>query len=252
MLGCCWPESIAASCLPAGSRAVARCLRAVLADLQSMSCTVFDASDATARCASLRPRPASARRHKGACSSSQVARAASAGKVRAEDWAFAAARNGYPLSAMGVGRPPPTGMECLCRPLVPSGVASDGRPTRRPGTIPRPHEAREARAPERRTPRHAAPAATAVGVAAKVTTAVGVSRRTGAPAVASTADAPPASPVVVPLTPHERALALVEPHAQQQARVRVRVGVRVRVRVRVEVRVRFGVRVRVRVRVRAN
>ena len=207
-----------------------------------MSCTVFDASEATARRACLRPRPASARRHKGACSSSQVARAASAGKVRAEDWAFAAARNGYPLSAMGVGRPPPTGMECLCRPLVPSGVASDGRPTRRPGTIPRPHTAREVRPPERRTPRHAAPAATAMGV----------SRRTGAAAVASTADAPPTSPVVAPPPPHEAALALVEPHAQQQVRVGVRVRVRVGVGVGVGVRVGVRISVRVRVRVRAD
>ena len=204
----------------------------MLADFE-MSRALFDASDATARRACLRPRPASARRHKGACSSSQVARAASAGKVRAEDWAFAAARNGYPLSAMGVGRPPPTGMEYLCRPLVPSGVASDGRPTRRPGTIP------QAGAPERRTPWPPGSVADdgAWCHAAPVATAVGVPRRTGAPGpphpVAPTADAPPASRLVAPLTPHEAALGLVEPQAQQQVRVRVRVRVRARGEVRV-------------------
>ena len=162
-----------------------------------MSGAIFDASDAAVRRASLSARPASARRHKGGCSSSEVARAASANKIRAEDWAFAAARNGYPLSAMGVGRPPPTGMECICRPLAASGVASDGRPSLRPGTMPRPHSAREARAPERRTPRHAAPRH-----AAPAPTVVVVSRRTGAHVtlpVAPTVDARPASPVVAPL-----------------------------------------------------
>jgi len=81
---------------------------------------------------------------------------------------------------------------------------------------------------------------------------VGVSRRTGAAAAASTADAPPTSPVVAPLTPHEAALALVEPHAQQQVRVGVRVRGRVGVGVGVGVRVGVRIRVRVRVRVRAD
>ena len=59
-----------------------------------MSSTIYDASNAAARRACLGVRPASARRHKGGCSSSEVARAASANKIKAEDWAFAAARNG--------------------------------------------------------------------------------------------------------------------------------------------------------------
>ena len=182
----------------------------------SMSGAIFDASDAAVRRAGLSARPASARRHKGGCSSSEVARAASANKIRAEDWAFAAARNGYPLSAMGVGRPPPTGMECLCRGLAASGVASDGRPSLRPGAMPRPHSAREARAPERRTPRHAAPRH-----AAPAPTVVVVSRRTGAHVtlpVAPTVDARPASPVVAPLVQQAAHEPADPPQARHQAR----------------------------------
>ena len=120
---------------------------------------------------------------------------------------------------MGVGRPPPTGMACLCRPLSASGVAYDGRPSLRPGTTPRPSSAREARAPARRTPRHAAPR----DAAAPAPTLVVVSRRTGAhvslPA-APTVDARPTSLVVAPLV--QRAVHVpVDPprtrHQPQQA-----------------------------------
>ena len=202
-LSSCWERRAGSTC------------RGALIPFIAMSGAIFDASDVAARRACLSARPASARRHKGGCSSSEVARAASANKIRAEDWAFAAARNGYPLSAMGVGRPPPTGMECLCRPLAASGVASDGRPSLRPGSTPRPHTAREARAPERRTPRHAAPRH-----AAPEPTVVVVSRRTGAYvslAVAPTVDAPPASPVVALLVQQAVHVPVNPPQARHQA-----------------------------------